>query len=200
MAKLNKLFPKTISFGAVGGPAWNTDVVVLGSGFENRNQNWAQARCMWDVSKACRNRNQVNELIAFFRVTKGRLHSFRFWDFTDYEVLSGQGILVSLGGGIYQLYKEYSNSVGTDVHKIVFPVASTIVIKAGIDTLDVGVDYTLDDTTGRITLIGSPGGPTSWTGQFHRHARFDDDKLQLQVEGNANFFRANQIMIVEVRD
>ena len=32
------------------------------------------------------------------------------------------------------------------------------------------------------------------------HARFDVDRLQLQVEGITTFFRSQTIMVVEVRD
>ena len=37
-------FPTDISRGAQGGPERRTDVVVLGSGFEERNARWADSR------------------------------------------------------------------------------------------------------------------------------------------------------------
>ena len=37
-------FPTEISRGAVGGPERRTDVVVLGSGHEERNSRWADSR------------------------------------------------------------------------------------------------------------------------------------------------------------
>ena len=37
-------FPTSISRGAHGGPERRTDVVVLGSGFEERNARWAHSR------------------------------------------------------------------------------------------------------------------------------------------------------------
>ena len=36
-------FPTEISRGAEGGPERRTDIVVLGSGYEERNSRWARA-------------------------------------------------------------------------------------------------------------------------------------------------------------
>jgi hypothetical protein len=40
-------FPDAIAYGATGGPEYLTDIVILQSGFEQRNQSWdsARARC-----------------------------------------------------------------------------------------------------------------------------------------------------------
>jgi uncharacterized protein (TIGR02217 family) len=37
-------FPTEISRGAEGGPERRTDIVVLGSGYEERNSRWADSR------------------------------------------------------------------------------------------------------------------------------------------------------------
>lgn len=42
-------FPTDISRGAQGGPERRTDVVVLGSGFEERNSRWANSRRAWNA-------------------------------------------------------------------------------------------------------------------------------------------------------
>ena len=42
-------FPDDIAYGAQGGPMYSTDVVATASGYEKRNQNWAQraSSSMW---------------------------------------------------------------------------------------------------------------------------------------------------------
>ena len=47
-------FPSDIAFNKPGGPGFNTDVVILESGFEQRNQFWDQERGMWNVGYGVR--------------------------------------------------------------------------------------------------------------------------------------------------
>ena len=42
-------FPTAISRAAHGGPERRTDVVVLGSGAEERNARWADSRRSWNA-------------------------------------------------------------------------------------------------------------------------------------------------------
>ena len=70
-------FPDELSFGASGGPAYSTDVVVTDGGQEYRNAVWSQARGSWDVSHAARTQTYYNTLLAYFRAVRGRAHGFR---------------------------------------------------------------------------------------------------------------------------
>ena len=81
-------FPPDISYGAVGGPGWSTSIVTTVSGHERRNANWSQARGRWNVAHGLKRREQVAELIAFFRARMGRAFGFRFKDWTDYQALA----------------------------------------------------------------------------------------------------------------
>ena len=47
-------FPPLISLGAEGGAAFSTDIVIVASGAEARNQNWARQRMTYDVAHAAR--------------------------------------------------------------------------------------------------------------------------------------------------
>lgn len=193
-------FPTGISYGASGGPGYSTDVVVLGSGFEQRNQNWAAARCAYDVARACKTTDLRDALIAFFRIAKGKANGFRFKDFTDFEVSQSEGILSNLGGGQYQLQKRYSNAGGNEDRDIKKPVSGTVVVYNGSSVaLQAGTDYTLDATTGIITVGGSPTPqPASWAGEFDVPVRFDTDQLRLVAE-DIEFFRSQAIPLVELR-
>lgn len=197
MAFLDIRFPVNIAYGAVGGPGYSTDVVTLNSGFENRNQNWSVARCMYDAAKGCKTDQDRIDLIKFFRVAKGKMHSFRWRDFSDYQVLTGEGTLTALGGGTFQLVKQYTNAAGTENRTITLPVNA--VVKQGSTTLVLNTHYTLNLTTGVLTIIGSPTpAPDSWTGEFDVPARFDTDQLRLVIE-DLEYFKSQNIPIVEVR-
>ncbi|MEO5740608.1 MAG: TIGR02217 family protein [Vicinamibacterales bacterium] len=197
MSFLNIRFPVNISYGAVGGPGYSTDVVTINSGFENRNQNWSIARCSWDCAKGCKTDQDRIDLIAFFRVAKGKMHSFRWRDFTDYEVASGAGVLSLVSAGVYQLKKRYANAAGTEDRTITLPV-SPVIKQAGI-TLVESTHYSINLTTGVITTLGSPSPlPDAWTGQFDVPARFDTDMLRLVIE-DLEYFKSQNIPVVEVR-
>ncbi len=81
-------FPPDISYGASGGPGYSTTVVTTVSGHERRNANWAMARGRWNVAHGLKKREQVAELIAFFRARRGRAYGFRFKDWTDYQAFA----------------------------------------------------------------------------------------------------------------
>jgi len=199
MAFLNIQFPTGISLGAVGGPGYSTDVVEYGSGYENRNQNWAAARCAYDVAKACSTEQQKKDLIAFFRVAKGKANSFRFKDHSDYKVDTGEGLFTLSAVNVYQMYKYYSNAAGNESRNITLPVSGTIVVKKGAVTLTEGVQYSINYSTGLLTCLGSPTDiPTAWTGQFDVPCRFDTDRLQLIAE-DVEFFRSQSIPVIEVK-
>ena len=79
-------FPENIDFGFTGGPEYNTDIIELFSGFEQRNQNWQTPRMKFNATHAIKSGTQIATLIAFFRARKGRANGFRFRDWIDYSV------------------------------------------------------------------------------------------------------------------
>jgi uncharacterized protein (TIGR02217 family) len=184
-------FPEKISLGAMGGPEYSTDVIVLNSGFESRNQNWAQPLAKFDVSHGIKTQDELNALIAFFRTVKGRANGFRFKDWSDFKVLDGFGYLVATGvADQWQLVKKYSSGIYDDYRIISKPIASTIVFGGG-------GTYTLDDTTGIVDKTAG-ADPTGWLGEFDVPVRFDTDSMRTTIE-NYRVFSWGQIPIVEIR-
>lgn len=161
-------FPALISFGAEGGAEFLTDIVVTASGFESRNQNWTQQRMRFDVAHAARREEAWRKLQAFFLVVKGRAHSFRFKDWTDYVCESGSGVFQDADSGSplgKQMYKVYTFAGQTYYRKITKPIDGKVTTDA------VGLDYT--------TGIATSG--TSWYGEFDVHARFDTDVMRSET-------------------
>jgi len=160
MAFLEIQFPPRISYGASGGPGYRTDVVVLESGYEVRNQLWSVSRGKWDVAHGVKSQSDFNELNAFFRIAKGRTHGFRFKDWLDYQVASSEGRLGTGAAGTglptYQLYKRYANAAGSEDRKIVKPVAGAVTVyrNAGPVTIGAGAgQIAIDSTTGIVTFV-----------------------------------------------
>lgn len=178
-------FPVGISYGAAGGPTYNTEVVTFTSGVEQRNINWSVARLKYDVSHNIKNQAALDQLIVFFRAMRGRAHGFRFKDWADYQVTTANGILgTGFGNGMpqYQMGKNYAQAgANTELRVIKKPVAGTAALlrgggavtlgagagQASIDTASGIVEFVADATsnassvtvgaTTQVVLAANPG-------------------------------------------
>jgi uncharacterized protein (TIGR02217 family) len=151
-------FPEKISYGAVGGPVYKTDVVIVNSGFEQRNAVWSQARASYNVAHAARDRDMMAEIIAFFRSVKGRAIGFRFKDWLDYKATNVEGFLgTGVGTGLptYQLKKKYEAGVNFELRDIRKPVAGTVRVYLNNVLLTEGTSagqWQIDNSTGIVTF------------------------------------------------
>ena len=100
-------FPDSIAEGAEGGPEFSTSVIASSGGHEQRNGNWSYPRGRWNVGTGLKDAEGVAELIAFFRVCFGRLHGFRFKDWSDFT-MPRQTIGATDGSdATWPLFKQY---------------------------------------------------------------------------------------------
>ena len=63
-------FPTDISYGAVGGPIYSTDVVTMFSGHEQRNSNWKNARGKYNIASGVKTESEWHNLIALLHISK----------------------------------------------------------------------------------------------------------------------------------
>ncbi len=187
-------FPEAISFGASGGPSFQTDVVIRASGAEARNQNWAYERLTYEVSHAARREVDWRQLQAFFRVVAGRAYSFRFKDWTDYEVASAEGKFITIDATHAYLAKRYTFGAETRDRKITKPVSGTVSFTGG-------TGLSLDYATGILTHGTIP---SAWAGEFDVHVRFDTDAMRAETidkQGDGELIVGwDSIPLIEVRD
>jgi len=85
---LNIRLPDDISYGAVGGPEFSTNITTLNNGCEHRNINWDYPRHLYNISYDVLNKSMIKSLLDFFFIAQGKAHSFRFRDWLDYEAKS----------------------------------------------------------------------------------------------------------------
>ena len=189
--------PEDVERGAVGGPLFKTTVHTLGSGFEVRNIDWSDARGEWDIGYGIQDRAANDAVISFFYARQGRGRGFRFKDWSDFEVITGN---IGTGDGLntdFQLRKQYVSGAVTYNRTITKPVAGTVrIFLDGIETFD----FVVDTTTGVVTMGVAPGGGVVVTAtfEFDVPVRFDTDKLDVNVE----WFKAEsipQIPVIELR-
>ena len=184
-------FPDNISRGARGGPERRTQIVELASGDEERNASWANSRRRYDVAYGIRRADDLAAVVAFFEARNGRLHGFRYKDWSDYKsALPSQAITATdqqIGTGTgslqsFQLAKRYASGAQTWVRAITKPVAGTIRVALGMVEQMSG--WTVDTTTGVVTFTTAPAnGVIIRVGfEFDVPVRFDSDTLDVTLD------------------
>nr|WP_310524006.1 DUF2460 domain-containing protein [Polymorphobacter sp.] len=200
-------FPLQLGYGATGGPEFSTQVVVTGSGHEQRNSQWSDARLYYDAGVGVRSEADLTALIAFFRARRGQAHGFRFSDPLDRssagagaEVTATDQLLGVGDGGAtrFALVKHYGWPDDAQTRRITRPVAGSVrVAVAGVArssgwTLGEGghVDFDVPPAAGAAVTAGF---------MFDVPVRFAADRIDVSIAG----WQAGEmpsVPLVEVRE
>ena len=200
MAFHEQRFPTGISLNASGGPERRTEIVTLASGHEQRNSPWADSRRRYNAGYGVRSLNDVHAVIAFFEARGGRLHGFRYKDFSDWKSAAPQAALTPLDqvigtgtGGLltFQLSKTYVSGAQSYQRAIRKPVAGTVRVALGGVEQTPGSQFSVDSATGIVSFVAAPGPGVSVSAgfEFDVPVRFDTDFLDI----NQASFNAGQI-------
>ncbi len=202
-------FPANLSLGSVGGPERRTEVVTLANGFEERNTPWADSRRRFEAGAGLRTLDDVEILISFFEARRGRMHGFRWKDWSDYKSCTPSARpspidqVIGTGDGIrrvFQLVKTYRSGEQTYTRTITKPVEGTIVAAVARDPKIELLEFTVDTMRGEITFAVPPdiGVPVSAGFEFDVPVRFDTDRIMTSMTS----FQAGEVPdvpVVEVR-
>lgn len=174
------LFPEAISYGSSGGPGFNTTVIELASGAEQRNINWSQARATYDVSHGVKTREQMEEILEFFWARRGKAYGFRFKDWMDFQLPKTLVGIADGSGFIKQVYKRYESDTDFYYDRAITKFAPGYTLY--YDDTVINPVY-LNPNTGIVTLAGGQT-PTAGThiyveGEFHVPVRFDTDEIKI---------------------
>jgi len=195
-------FPAYVSEGSRGGPGFSTTVFTSQTGFEQRNSNWSLSRAQYDVSYGIRSKEDLDDVLDFFYVMRGRATGFRFKDWGDYQIAEGN---IGTGDGsedTFQIVKKYTVSSTTYTRTITKIVANSLVVKVNGMTKTVITDYTVDMNTGVIVFesgdIPAMGEEVTVTCEYDVPVRFDVDQLPISWEA-FQIESADGIALVEIR-
>lgn len=181
-------FPDYVAYDAEGGPEFQTDIVALASGFEQRNVNWSQARARYRIAMPLTG-TRKEEILAWFRAMKGRGHGFRLKDWADYQAArvaggsngGGAGRMAEIinnvaasaasdnGTGMptYQLVNKYTKGSLSDYRLIRKPVSGAVTIYRGGVAATAGAspgNYSLDTTTGIVSWVADQSSSVTAVG------------------------------------
>lgn len=198
MAFIETRFPADISYGSSGGPEYSTDIIETHGGYEQRNVNWSASRARYNVAHGVRTKEQLAQLIAFFRARKGRADGFRFKDWTDYQAT---GETLGTGDGVrtmFQLVRNYVSGSGIETRVITKPVAGTVAVYKNGVLQNLGVS--VNTSTGVVTFTVAPANGVEVTADFEFDVpvRFDTDRLSATLDAYGSH-SWRDIPLVEVR-
>jgi uncharacterized protein (TIGR02217 family) len=183
-------------------PQRKTEVVTLGSGFEERNAVWANSRRRYDAGYGIKDMNDVYIVVAFFESRLGRLYGFRFKDYSDFKSCPPENDIAVTNAAIrntvtgnttgdgstatFQLQKLYTDAAGSWTRTIKKPVAGTVrVAVAGMEKT-ITTHFTVDTTTGIVTFtaghIPTNGQAVTAGFEFDVPVRFDTDELSINLK------------------
>ena len=182
------LFPLEIALAASGGPERRTEIVTLGSGYEERNARWANSRRKYDAGYGVKSLNNLSTVVAFFEERRGRLHGFRFRDRLDNASClpsltpTANDQILGEGDGIkttFQLIKTYGSSFDPYVRDITKPVDGSVLVAVNGNISAPQIDH----STGKIIFTTPPinGAIISAGYRFDVPVRFDSDKLNVNL-------------------
>ncbi|HEX4890272.1 MAG TPA: DUF2460 domain-containing protein [Alphaproteobacteria bacterium] len=201
-------FPTGISLGASGGPERRTEIVTVASGYEERNSPWADSRRRYNAGYGVRSLADIHQVIAFFEARGGRLHGFRFKDFSDFQsgapgaAINPNDQIIGTGTGsasTFQLYKNYISGSQSYARAICKPVAGSV--RVALNGVEQGAGlFSVNSAAGMIIFNTPPGSGVSISAgyAFDVPVRFDTDFLEI----NQAAFNAGQIPnipLIEIR-
>lgn len=162
-------FPDRISANAQRKRITSTQVVQLASGLEITNRNWTQKLRQYDIGSAVRSAADYDVILRWFEALDGPADAFRFKDWGDFEVVTANGVLWPVNGGVrvgaagagfgvptYQLAKRYSVGAKNSDRDIRKPVSGTVAVRRAAGAVTVGGgagQIAIDSTTGLITFV-----------------------------------------------
>lgn len=202
MAWIDTPFPPCLAFGIECDPEWSTTVIATIGGRESRLQAWADARHAYDASFVVRTLDDHALIRAHFNMARGRTHSWPLLDPTDNEATVADGFAEDAAdANTYQLVKRYGSGADAYDRKITRPFGVALYKSAVLQVA--GVDYTIDEDTGIVSITGTSAAALTWAGQFYVPCRYDVDRLPVRVvnrNGEGLLLESGGIPIVEVKE
>ncbi|MFQ3307135.1 MAG: hypothetical protein ACI8ZF_000376 [Candidatus Midichloriaceae bacterium] len=191
-------FPEDISYGAIGGPEFYTDVISTLNKNEYRQLNFGISKMKYDISYGIKNQEQIEKLLYFFRARHGKAIGFRFKDWCDYKAKKEE---LEDANDIYtkfQLRKIYKNGEGEYSREITKPVEKTVSLYIGDKQYNDPFD--VDYMTGIVTLDTplKKEEQLSANFEFDVPVRFDNDYLPISINAFENYSVKN-INLIEIK-
>lgn len=198
MSYINIKFPEDMALGAIAGPEFSTAIFESNNGKEYRLQNFQESKIRYFLSFNAIKEQKMQELLSFFRIVQGRSQSFRFKDWLDYKI---EKQIVATADGIsteFPIIKQYQIGENIYFRNITKPLLEHFQVWLADKKLKDG--YSLNTEKGILCFTTPPkkGTKIMISCQFDIEARFDNDMLEIAIEGQ-NLYNVSNLKIIEVK-
>lgn len=177
-----------VSYGFAGGPNFRTTKVQLRSGITRRNAERSLPLYKYRAPYNAIRGEHHSAVQSAYLACLGPVHGFRFKDWADYRL---NNVVIGTADGTsdqeLQIVKPYTfggitlnRTIKKPVDSTVFNVANGYVSNAvalSVTANDTPIAFTIDYTTGIITLTGTDTHVIRVTGEFDVPVYFEDDSL-----------------------
>ena len=198
--ELSALTPKT---------TWQTTVVMMAGGSEQRNSGWSDARRRYDASTAqSLTLVELQSIEKHFNARRGRTRCFALRDRSSFRAATEA---IGTAGGIgstMQLQVAGGDSGNAYNREIYLPESGTIHVYANAVEKTQTTDWTLaytGATAGLLTWVTSVSGQSiTWSGDYWIPVRYDidefpDSKLFMWTTGTSGLVQGPSLPMIEVR-
>lgn len=199
MAFIDQRLPTKIEVNAVKRDDEDIEIVTSDGGGEVRNARASQSLREFDIAfPAAKYGDEIHDaVIALYKVARKSLHTWRFRDFTDYQL---DGEVIGEGDGAtttFQIIQSWHAGGVSESRWITRPASPMQVFKDGVLQ---GSGYTVDYGTGVITFTSAPadGAEIAVTGEFDIPTRFDS--VQTTTAINRGLKHLDTLTVQEVHE
>lgn len=189
------VFPESISIKSSYIIEYNTIINKSKNGGELRISNYDYPLLSYNVINDLKTKKELEEIINFFKLVKGRAYGFKFKDWLDYKAIN-QNIAIANGEQTeFQLIKTYNINNKIQIRKITKPENVSVFVNQQNITQNININY----SSGIITFNTPPEKDTIITATFDFYVpvRFDNDKIEIIMK-NDKVGEIKDLKIVEL--
>ena len=176
-------FPRPPSLSYRSKPRYSNTHIERAGGQERTNINWSMPLhdFFCEIEHA---EEDISEVLEFWHAVAGDGYGFRWKDWNDYKSCRGhltpastdQPLVLQAGSPtVYQMVKRYTKGALTRTRTIHKPVSGTVLVADNGTLKTETTHYTVDYTTGLVSLLFAPVGTLTWGGEFDVPVRFEAD-------------------------
>lgn len=176
--------------------------VPVDNGYESINVIWSHTLRQYELGTVPMLPAQWREIVALHEITEGGAYGFLMEDPND--SLTPSGVVTAISSTVFQMHNRYTNTVSARYKDriITRPRLTDLVVEiSGTPT----TSYTLDVTTGRLTIAAAPSAATvTWTGKFYVPVHFMEDSIDWDLLAGGvseqRLLAGPSVVLMEVRE
>lgn len=191
------IFPESISMKSTYTIEYKTTVCTAKNGYELRIANIDYPLLSYNIINDLKSKTEIENLVNFFKLTKGKAIGFKFKDWLDYKVNS-QVIATADGENKdFQLIKTYLLGNHVQIRKITKPIEGTV--KIYVNDIEDKTNISIDYEKGLVSFSSAPANNSIIKADFEFYVpvRFDTDKLDITMK-NSKYGEIKELKIIEI--